>query len=146
MARIRSQGWPEGKRDMKALSLWTACFVILFASALFLAPAAGREQKPGDLSRELVTLLRARCIRCHGVEKKRASLDLTSLEALARGSENGPVVAPGTLAESALWQMVDAGTMPPKMPLVQAARDPVRQRIEKGAPGASSSPGGTGET
>jgi hypothetical protein len=67
-------------------------------------------------------------------------LDLTSLEKLARGSENGPVVVAGKPAESALWKMIEAGKMPPKpnQPLAERERLIVWQWIEKGAPGLPS--------
>src|ERR687888_2159937 len=80
-------------------------------------------------------VLQARCIKCHGGEKPKAGLSLTSLEGVSRGGKRGPVIAPGKPEGSLLWQMVREGKMPPKQPLPEAERAALRQWIEEGAPG-----------
>ena len=50
------------------------------------------------------------CTRCHGVERRRNGLSLVDHNALQRGSETGPVVAPGDPAASELLRRV---TLPP---------------------------------
>lgn len=51
-------------------------------------------------------LLAARCWKCHGGDKPKASLRLDSAGGLAKGGQSGPVVAPGKPAESLLIQAV----------------------------------------
>jgi Protein of unknown function (DUF1553)/Protein of unknown function (DUF1549)/Planctomycete cytochrome C len=119
-----------------ALALFGATEAQLLERAGFSSGKSGLGVS-GNLSRQVVELFQARCSRCHGVQKKRAGLDLTSLEKLARGSENGPVVAAGKPAESTLWKMIESGKMPPRPnpSLADRERALVRQWIEQGAAG-----------
>src|SRR4051812_39790122 len=57
-------------------------------------------------------LLEAKCLRCHGRKVKKAELDLSTLAAILRGGESGPVVTPGKPEESPLYEMVHDGSMP----------------------------------
>jgi hypothetical protein len=51
-------------------------------------------------------------VRCHGAKARKADLDLSTLAALRRGGESGPVVVPGKPDDSRLYQLVRAGKMP----------------------------------
>jgi hypothetical protein len=56
-------------------------------------------------------------VRCHGGEKVRANLDLTTREGLLRGGDNGPVVVPFDARTSRLYRLtshLDKPHMPPK--------------------------------
>ncbi len=62
-------------------------------------------------------VLADRCVKCHGGAKTRGGLDLTTREALLKGSDNGPVVVPGKAKASRLFQLaahLDKPAMPPK--------------------------------
>src|SRR4051812_27879451 len=48
-------------------------------------------------------VLTDRCVKCHGGGKTRGGLDLTSREALLKGSDKGPVLVPGKSKESKLY-------------------------------------------
>jgi cytochrome c553 len=99
-------------------------------------PAAVRAaDTPADLGRQALAVLRARCVECHGRDKGKARLDLSSPEGIARGSRKGAVVHPGKPDESLLWQMVQKGKMPPEEPLPEKERQVLRHWIESGAPG-----------
>lgn len=71
------------------------CFFFL---VLFHGPVFG--------SVEALGLLETHCVRCHGGEKTKAGLDLTTREALMRGGESGSSVIPGKPTDSLLIQMV----------------------------------------
>lgn len=73
------------------------------------------EQPSGKTSYEtdISPLLRAKCVRCHGGEGRKAGLDLRTLAALLQGGESGPVVVPGSPEESLLYQRIHSGEMPP---------------------------------
>jgi hypothetical protein len=55
--------------------------------------------------REVKTILKSQCFKCHSPEEKRARLDMTTYGALMRGSTSGPVVVKGnpTRACSTWW-------------------------------------------
>jgi hypothetical protein len=99
------------------------------------APRPDTRQEDVQLAKQVVTLFQDRCVKCHGSEKPKAGLALASIEQLARGSRNGPVVQPGKPEESLLWQMVADDRMPPRHPLVQTERALLRRWIERQAPG-----------
>src|SRR5262249_9020302 len=80
------------------------------------------EKKPtaaadANQAKEVLAILQARCSKCHGAENPKAKLKLLSLEDVANGSKRGPVVNPGKLADSSLWQQIHDEKMPPKQPL-----------------------------
>jgi cytochrome c553 len=59
---------------------------------LSLAAFASRLVVAEDSRADALTLLEQHCVRCHGGEKTKASLDLTTREGLLKGGETGPVV------------------------------------------------------
>lgn len=80
-------------------------------------------------------ILQAHCSRCHATKTRKADLDLTSREGVFKGSEHGPVVVPGKLKESRLYEMVHSGKMPRGGPNLGVAEvEIIRQWIEAGAP------------
>lgn len=104
-------------------------------------PLSAEEKKPEstvgatDFQKEVQPILKARCVRCHTVDKPKAKLDLSSLEAIGRGSKNGAVLTPGKSEDSTLWQMVRDEQMPPDDPLPEAEQSVLRRWIDQGAPG-----------
>ncbi|MBN9119067.1 MAG: DUF1553 domain-containing protein [Planctomycetes bacterium] len=71
--------------------------------------------------------LRIGCTDCHGGAKPKGELDLT------RKAGAAETVVPGKPADSALWQRVAAGEMPPKKPLPAAEQKLLKEWIESGA-------------
>src|SRR5260370_20240580 len=120
-----------------AVSLLPAILSFWFFApcALALGGQAASAPKTVSLKDEVLALLQSRCVKCHGPQKPKAELNLVSLEGMARGSTNGPVVHPGKPDQSTLWQMIQEGKMPPKSPLPEAERSLVRRWITQGAPG-----------
>jgi mono/diheme cytochrome c family protein len=57
-------------------------------------------------TRHVRTLLTERCLRCHGGEKTKGGLDLSTREALLRGGESGVVVIAGKAKESRLFKLI----------------------------------------
>jgi hypothetical protein len=103
--------------------------------AMCLASSLGTAQEQDAAGKEVAALFHNRCIKCHGEEKPKSGLNLTSLASLGRGGKRGPVVVPGKPAESALWQAIDEEKMPPKSPLPAAERALIKRWIEQGSPG-----------
>jgi uncharacterized membrane protein/YHS domain-containing protein len=56
-------------------------------------------------------VLQKDCVACHGPEKAKGDLRLDSLQALLKGSKNGPVVVPGKSATSELFTRLN---LPPE--------------------------------
>ena len=83
----------------------------------------------------MLPLLKARCLKCHGPIKPKGKLNLSSPRSLARGGSSGPVVVPGNLDESTLWDLVSSDEMPPKPeePLSADEKGLLRRWIEQGA-------------
>jgi hypothetical protein len=85
--------------------------------------------------RDVLPLLKAKCLRCHGDKGKQAELDLRTRTGILQGSESGPVIVPGKPDESRLYEMVHDGLMPPgkKNKLSGAEVEIIRRWIEAGA-------------
>jgi cytochrome c553 len=91
---------------------------------------------------DVLPILRAKCIGCHGDKAAQAGLTLTSRDALLRGGHSGAAVLPGKPNDSLLLSMVSTGRMPVAGPkLTPAEVDTLRQWIEQGALNAGESPG-----
>jgi hypothetical protein len=87
------------------------------------------------LERDVLPVLKARCVKCHSPLKPKGKLNLSSPRSLARGGSSGPVIAPGNLDESTLWDLVSNDEMPPKPeePLSADEKVLLRRWIEQGA-------------
>ena len=101
-------------------------------AALLLALPSVASAAPPDFDREVAPLLAAKCLDCHRGAKPKGDLDL-SRKAAVVGDAKGSAVVPGKLADSALWERVAAGEMPPKKPLSDAEKKLLRDWIEGGA-------------
>jgi hypothetical protein len=51
-------------------------------------------------------VLEANCVRCHNSQIKRSGLDLSTRDALLRGGDTGPVIAPGDAKSSVLYKRI----------------------------------------
>ncbi len=93
-------------------------YVITFGFlALAVARGVDRAQAADAWDAHVRPLLEAHCVKCHGGAKQKAGLDLRSVEAVMKGSEEGVVVVPGKPDESPLVSVLhpDADPhMPPK--------------------------------
>lgn len=78
------------------------------------APAAGPTTV--SFSRDILPILESRCLTCHGGGRTQAGLDLKSYASLMAGSENGPVVVPGSAADSLFVDLVTSQEMPKRGP------------------------------
>lgn len=100
-----------------------ACAVLLWTSAHSVAadpPGASSADVPPNqpaeaapLAARALAVFQKNCTVCHGENLQQKELDLSSREALFRGSESGPVVVPGKPRESRLYTMLRDGLMPP---------------------------------
>ena len=76
------------------------------------------------------------CFNCHGKSSPQLGLDLRSARLTMRGSQNGPVIVPGSAEKSLLWKKISSREMPLaqfKLKLSDAELDTVRRWIDAGA-------------
>lgn len=111
-----------------------ACILLVCAALAWPLVARADEAAP-TLEREVLPLLRARCVKCHGPNKREAQLDLSTPRGLAAGGENGPAVDRAVPLESLIWRRVETGEMPPDDPLPEAERQTLRRWLAAGAAG-----------
>src|SRR5438132_2956030 len=86
---------------------------------------------------EIRPLLVERCHKCHGENKPKSGLRLTSRAAVLRGGDTGPAVVPGKPDESLLIQAVRHEgdlKMPPNEKLTQAQIDQLTRWVKLGLP------------
>ncbi|HUQ90522.1 MAG TPA: DUF1553 domain-containing protein [Bryobacteraceae bacterium] len=86
--------------------------VALFLS---LSGSAAWSQPANFIRDKIQPLLNANCLGCHNAKVKQGGLDLSTREALMRGSEHGPIVTPGDPSNSQLYKLV-AHVAEPSMP------------------------------
>jgi cytochrome c553 len=94
-----------------------------------------REDSAPQYTSDILPLLQAHCVRCHGGEAPKGELDLSTPAGLRRGGESGPVVTPGKPDDSALYEKIRDGSMPPdkKNPLAEGEIATIRRWLERGA-------------
>jgi len=78
------------------------------------APAATEAQAVSGVSfaNDVMPILDAKCITCHGGDRIREGLDMRTYDDLFAGSDNGPVITPGNANESLFVQLIVQGEMP----------------------------------
>ena len=127
-----------------ALAAFTAIALNLTASAdeSKLPPAATKANV--TFATDIKPIFDTSCVKCHGDEKPKAGLKLTSLEATLKGTKEGKVVEPGNSAKSSLVLSVayigeEDHWMPPKnnkakiAPLTKEQVGLVRAWVDQGA-------------
>ena len=117
-------------------------FLLAGLAGIGLSAAEGPAAVPATDSPEffaakVAPLLATHCVACHGSEKQEGGLRLDSLAGLSAGGEAGPVIVPGSAAESVLAGAVgyadEALAMPPDGKLPDEAIQALRAWIDGGA-------------
>ncbi len=81
----------------------------------------------------IAPIFQSNCVKCHGGAKKKAGLDIRSLESILAGSENGPVIEKGYPEKSSIFTVLRAEAdphMPPKGQLNNNEIEYIRVWIE----------------
>src|SRR5689334_17732760 len=74
---------------------------------------------------EAVSVLKQKCLQCHGDALQMSNLSLATREAMLKGGDKGPAIVPGDAEKSRLFRRV-SGLESPKMPMAPMA--PLTQR------------------
>src|SRR5262249_11844451 len=86
--------------------------------------------------RSVLPILTAHCLKCHGLEAKKAGLDLRTVELMLQGGDSGPAIVKGSAEKRLLYQRIAGRSMPPRieLPLTEASRVLIRRWLDAGAP------------
>jgi hypothetical protein len=110
------------------------------AAALLLLPAAlltGPPEEKPVFEQRIRPILRDNCLKCHGGERTRNGLDLSTREGLLRGGDHGPAVVPGEPERSLLIRAIRHEgdyPMPPKGKLTAQEIAHLVEWVKRGAP------------
>ncbi|MEX0677452.1 MAG: PSD1 and planctomycete cytochrome C domain-containing protein [Pirellulales bacterium] len=130
---------------MNVYSTFRACRAVwgLLVLGLPLAVCqAARADEPAPaivFESDVLPILTAHCFKCHGLEARKAGLDLRTVGLMLRGGDNGAVLVQGSIKESMLYEKIADRSMPPEkeLPLTDAKIALIRRWIETGAATAS---------
>jgi len=103
--------------------------------------SAAEPTQPPTFEADVLPILNAHCLQCHGGVHQRSGLDLRALPTVLQGGKSGPVVVPGKPDESLLWRKIKADEMPKTDNKVSAANKAIIQAwIAAGAKGREKKP------
>ena len=123
---------------MKTFSV-SGNLALAFTAVSALVPSRLSAAETVDFARQIKPLLESTCLSCHGAEKPKGELQLTTRALALKGGEKGPALVPGKPQESKLYAstILPAGHddhMPPKGdPLTKVQSEALRGWIEQGA-------------
>jgi hypothetical protein len=105
-------------------------------------PVRAQVASAPQFEKDVLPLLTAHCMKCHGGAKPKAGLDLRTRAGLLEGGESGPALVPGKSSRSLVYEMIRKREMPPgketKLTAQQIAL--VKAWIDAGAPALLPSP------
>ncbi len=113
--------------------------IAAFCSASLFLAAVSQAAEPVDFSRDIKPIFEVHCLGCHGAEKPKGGLRLTSRELATKGGDEGTALIPGKPAESPLYTSTvlpadHDKAMPPKGERVPREQtEKLRAWIEQGA-------------
>ncbi len=121
-SRTKLQNPPLSQRALFRGSL-NSCRALLvslafLSSARLAVPAAEPEQPKKapaiDFRGQVLPILEAKCIRCHGARQRGGKLDLRGREAMLKGGNSGAAIDLENPDKSLLIELIHFNEMPPK--------------------------------
>lgn len=91
------------------ITLATTCFLC----TSFVRQVSATETEL-DFESDVQPLIAKKCGKCHREDVRKGGLDLSTMQSLWRGGETGEPLVTDSLDESLLWNLVEAGEMPPE--------------------------------
>ena len=93
-----------------------------------------------QFERDVRPVLLAHCFKCHGLETRKAGLDLRTRSLMLRGGDNGPALQLKDLKASLIYKHVVSRNMPPagELDLTGVQVGIIRRWVEEGAPARES--------
>jgi len=87
------------------------------------APAEAPTEAPAEapaaavsFANDVLPIIESRCVNCHGGDRIEEGLLLRAYDEILAGSDNGPVIVPGDVANSLLVELVTNQKMPKRGP------------------------------
>lgn len=77
---------------------------------------AGAPAATVSFANDVMPIIESRCVNCHGGRRIEEGLLMRTYEEIMAGSENGPVLVPGDVANSKLVELVTNQKMPKRGP------------------------------
>src|SRR3569623_1387563 len=92
--------------------------------------------------KDVLPILTAHCLKCHGLEARKAGLDLRTAGLIEKGGDSGSALMPGAPDDSLLYARIADRSMPPKgeLPLPDDKFEDKRNWIASGAKSAGGDP------
>ena len=91
--------------------------ILVSAYAIFQISTTDAASRSGvSFATDVKPILESRCGTCHMGEFTSADLHMDTYESLMAGSQDGPVIVPGSAKKSLLVQKISAGEMPKRGP------------------------------
>jgi len=81
-------------------------------------PVASSDPQTVSFTNDVMPIFETYCQKCHGLERVKEGLDMTTYENLMAGSFNGSVVTPGNANDSLLVELIVKNKMPDRGPKV----------------------------
>ncbi len=101
-------------------------------------PAADVAKVELTFEKDIIPIIKAKCIRCHAGVEPKAGLNLTSPSSLLTGGKSGAALRIRAAEFSLLYEMVSSGRMPPVgQKLTANEKGLIRKWINDGASGVS---------
>ncbi len=106
-----------------------------FLNASCVRTVAAEPSTPIAFQRDIQPLLKAHCMKCHGLEDREANLDLRTVALMRRGGKSGPSIEAGAAQRSLLYRKIASRAMPPKgeLPLTDEKLELIRRWIDTDA-------------
>lgn len=101
--------------------------LVLALGSVLLAHLSAQAADAPSYSKDIKPLLAKYCVTCHGGERTRAKVDLTSVQGMLQGGKRTPPLIPGKPEMSNLVRTMDGGR--PAMPPRKFAQQPTKQEI-----------------
>lgn len=92
----------------------------------FAAANARADDKPAaspDFKKDVLPILEAKCIRCHGAQRRGGKLDMRTAEVMLEGGVSGPAFKPANAKKSLMIEMIHYNEMPPKKEKLRVEKD-----------------------
>src|SRR5436190_17456612 len=83
--------------------------LVLALLAGIAAPARAQVGSAPQFEKDVLPILTAHCVKCHGGPKPKAALDLRTRAGIIEGGESGPALVPGKSANSLVFEMIRKG-------------------------------------
>ena len=130
---------------IRFIALVSLLLMLALTGRLRASGAADQAASTGNdfFETEIRPLLVARCYKCHGDNKPKSGLRLTSRSAILQGGETGPAAIPGKPDDSRLIRAVRQDgdlKMPPNEKLTQSQIDQLTRWVKIGLPWPETSP------